>query len=162
MKDRQGRFMALNRRNCEVSNIRDEWDVIGLKSSDIFPAAYANTYMSLDREVRETGHPILNRISEFPTDQSDNFMISNLYLLKNAVGETIETIHVYIIASKFDIEGDRYKRMRAVTDHIVSHLQDDVQLETLASIAGCRSVHSNATLQALSTFHLEGTSPSPD
>ena len=33
MKDLRGRFMALNRRNCEVSGIKDEWDVIGLTSA---------------------------------------------------------------------------------------------------------------------------------
>ena len=78
MKDLRGRFMALNRRNCEVSGIKDEWDVIGLTSADIFPAPYANAYMALDAEVRRTGRPLLDRIIEFPTDRSRNFMVSNL------------------------------------------------------------------------------------
>ena len=30
MKDTEGRIMALNRRNCELCNIHDEMDAIGL------------------------------------------------------------------------------------------------------------------------------------
>ena len=91
MKDLRGRFMALNRRNCEVSGIKDEWDVIGLTSADIFPAPYANAYMALDEEVRRTERPVLNRITEFPTDKSRNFMVSNLYPLFDRNGKLVGT-----------------------------------------------------------------------
>ena len=37
IKDVHGRIMAINRRNCEICNIRDAWDAIGLRSSDLFP-----------------------------------------------------------------------------------------------------------------------------
>ena len=63
MKDAEGRIMALNRRNCDVCNIKDEWDAIGLKSSESFPSPYAEDYMAIDREVLETTDRLLTDIA---------------------------------------------------------------------------------------------------
>lgn len=78
MKDAKGRIMALNRRNCDVCNIKNEWDAIGLTSRDIFPSPYADDYMSLDKEVLSTGKPVIKRITQYPADRSMSFMISDV------------------------------------------------------------------------------------
>ena len=135
MKDLHGRFMALNRRNCEVSGIKDEWDVIGLTSADIFPAPYANAYMALDEEVRRTGRPILNRITEFPTDKSRNFMVSNLYPLFDRNGKLVGTAHVYTVTSERKAEGHRFRSMRDAADYIMSHLASNLTIAELSRLA---------------------------
>ncbi len=135
MKDLHGRFMALNRRNCEVSNIKDEWDVIGLTSADIFPAPYANAYMALDAEVRRTGRPLLNRITEFPTDKSRNFMVSNLYPLFDGGGKLIGTAHVYTVTSERAAEGHTFRSMRDVADYIMANLTSDLSIGELSRLA---------------------------
>ena len=135
MKDLRGRFMALNRRNCEVSGIKDEWDVIGLTSADIFPAPYANAYMALDAEVRRTGRPLLDRIIEFPTDRSRNFMVSNLYPLFGPDGKLIGTAHVYTVTSKRDARGFLFHNMRDAADYIMSHLAARLTIAELAGLA---------------------------
>ena len=135
MKDLRGRFMALNRRNCEVSGIKDEWDVIGLTSADIFPAPYANAYMALDAEVRRTGRPLLDRIIEFPTDKSRNFMVSNLYPLWGADWKLIGTAHVYTVTSKRDAKGFLFRTMRDAADYIMAHLAERLTIAELASLA---------------------------
>lgn len=139
MKDLKGRFMALNRRNCEVSGIKDEMDVIGLTSADIFPPKYANAYMALDAEVRRTRQPILNRVTEFPTDKSRNFMVSNLYPLIDADGRLIGTAHVYLVTDSADSEGRRFNRLREVADHIAHHYAQNLTVESLATLAGMSS-----------------------
>ena len=53
MMDDQDRIMAYNRRNCENSNIRSEAEIVGRKSSEVFPAVLAEVYMARDREVRD-------------------------------------------------------------------------------------------------------------
>ena len=60
MKDAQGRIMALNRRNCDICNIHDELDAVGLHSDDIFPPALARSYIEHDHDVLKTGRPIVN------------------------------------------------------------------------------------------------------
>ena len=135
MKDLRGRFMALNRRNCEVSGIKDEWDVIGLTSADIFPAPYANAYMALDEEVRRTKRPLLNRITEFPTDKSRNFMVSNLYPLFDCDGKLVGTAHAYTVTSERKAEGNRFRSMRDAADYIMSHLAARLTIAELAGLA---------------------------
>lgn len=154
IKDMKGRFIALNKRNCEMSNIRDEWDVIGLTSADIFPKEYADAYQALDEEVRRTGRPLLNCITELPTDKSKNFMLSNLYPIRNAAGGIIGTAHVYIVTSDAMVEGRRFRAMRDLADYIAAHLADDLSIATLADL-----VHMSPTsfkIAFAKTFH---TSP---
>ena len=45
MKDRDCRIMALNRRNCEVCNIKNELDVIGMRSDEVFTPAEAESFI---------------------------------------------------------------------------------------------------------------------
>ena len=135
MKDMRGRFMALNRRNCEVSGIKDEWDVIGLTSADIFPAPYANAYMALDEEVRRTKRPVLDRITEFPTDKSRNFMVSNLYPLFDHDRKLIGTAHVYTMTSERNSKGHPFRSMRDAADYIMSYFASNLTIAELAKLA---------------------------
>ena len=136
MKDINGRIMALNRRNCDVCNIKDEWDAIGLKSSEIFPSPYAEDYMSIDREVLRSGKPVLGRITQYPADRSMNFMISNVYPLRNRAGKIIGTARVYRLSSDNGTETLRYGQARTVSEYVQRHFAEEISLETLVSISG--------------------------
>ena len=85
MMDDQDRIMAYNRRNCENSNIRSEAEIVGKKSSEVFPAVLAEVYMARDREVRRTGKPILNRVYGHGADRSTDLRIVNIYPLRDAL-----------------------------------------------------------------------------
>lgn len=136
MKDAKGRIMALNRRNCDVCNIKDEWDAIGLRSDQIFPAEYAEDYMALDKEVLATGKPVLQRITEYPADRSMNFMISDVYPLRDASGRLIGTARAYRLTSDTRAAPGRYGRMRAVSCYISEHYAEPLNLPNLATLAG--------------------------
>lgn len=134
MKDAQGRIMALNRKNCEVCNIKNEWDAIGLKSTDLFSPKKAETYMTLDRETLTSRKPILNRITEFPADDSDCFMISNLFPLQDLNGETVGTLHVYRL-SRDIANSSKFKSLHQVVDHIQRNFASNISVDSLACLA---------------------------
>ena len=137
IKDAKGRIMALNRRNCEVCNIKDEWDAIGLTSEELFPSVYAEAYMTLDREVMRTGTPVIGRVTEYPTDLSTSFMVSDIYPLKDRVGHIIGIMRVYrLTGTDEDASFDRYGQMRRVADFITAHYAENMRLETLVALAG--------------------------
>ena len=121
MKDDKGRIMALNRRNCDVCNIKDEWDAIGLRSDQIFPSPYAEDYMALDKEVLSTGKPVLQRVTEYPADRSMNFMISDVYPLYDDAGRIIGTARAYRLTSDTRTDSGRYGHMRTVSRYIAEH-----------------------------------------
>lgn len=136
MKDAKGRIMALNRRNCDVCNIKDEWDAIGLTSQDIFPSPYADDYMSIDKEVLATGKPVLKRTTQYPADRSMNFMISDVYPLHNSRGKIIGTARVYRLSSDNGEITLRYGQVRRVSEFVEKHYAEDIRLEQMIAISG--------------------------
>ena len=154
MKDLEGRIMAINRRNCDVCNIKSEWDAIGLRSDQLFPEPYASAYMALDREVIETGKPVIGRITPYPADKSRNFMISNVYPLKDTAGQVVGTARAYLLTSGDDAEDAQYGKLKPAISYMEQHFAENVKLDVLAALAGI-SV-STFRRMFLETFH---TSP---
>ncbi|MEM6471513.1 MAG: PAS domain-containing protein, partial [Planctomycetota bacterium] len=68
VKDREGRFMALNRRGCEYCKVVSEEAALGKTDHDFFPQTRADDYREDDERVMRTGEPILNRIESAPED----------------------------------------------------------------------------------------------
>lgn len=66
VKDRNGRFMSLNRRGCEYCGVAGEKDAIGKTDHDFFPKQRADEYRADDVAVMESGDPIVNRIESAP------------------------------------------------------------------------------------------------
>ena len=136
LKDAHGRIMALNRRNCEVCGIKNEWDAIGLTSTDLFPPVYAETYMALDEEALKSKKPILNRTTAWPADRSRDFMISNLYPLRNVRGKVIGTAHAYRLSRDTGPNAGRYLALRQAADYLAEHYAEKITIESLAALSG--------------------------
>ena len=56
IKDKDGRFIMLNRRGAELLHMSVE-EVIGKTAYDLFPRKEADRVMDMDRKVAETGAP---------------------------------------------------------------------------------------------------------
>lgn len=136
MKDAEGRIMAINRRNCEVCNIRDASDAIGKRSDELFPEPYASAYMALDHEVLRTGKPILGRITQYPADRSKAFMVSDVYPLRDLAGEIIGTTRVYRMTSDHAAEQGHYGHIREVSEYIAQHYAEPLRLKDIVSLSG--------------------------
>lgn len=136
IKDAEGRIMALNRRNCEVCNIRREIDAIGKRSDDLFAPVYASTYMALDRAALAAKKPIRGRVTCWPADGSPDFMVSDLYPLKDARGRTIGTLHAYRLSREAGPDARRYGKMRKIVTFVAENCGRDLPLSRLAEIAG--------------------------
>lgn len=90
MKDRQGKFIALNRRGCQYCGVTAERDAIGKTDRDFFPTARAEDYMADDRAVMESGKPILNRVEPAPElGGSTRLVVTSKIPLRNGKGRVI-------------------------------------------------------------------------
>ena len=136
MKDIEGRIMAINRRNRDVCNFKSEWDAIGLRSDQLFPEPYASAYMALDREVIETGKPMIGRITPHPADKSRGFMISNVYPLKDTHGRVVGTARAYLITSGESAEDAQYSKLKPAIAYMEQHFTENVRLDVLAALSG--------------------------
>lgn len=90
IKDRRGRFMALNRRGCEYCGVASEQDAIGRTDHDFFPSQRADEYRADDLSVLESGEPILNRIESAPEAAgSPRLVMTSKIPLRDARGRVI-------------------------------------------------------------------------
>ena len=136
IKDREGRIIWLNRRNREICNIRDEWDAIGMKSSDLFPSDKAASYMETDREVLKSKCPVRGVVSKYPADDSRRFELRDVFPLKNASGRVIGTVCAYRLTAETDSVADRYRNVRTISDYIQDHYSETLTISSLAARAG--------------------------
>jgi PAS domain S-box-containing protein len=66
VKDRQGRFMALNRKGCEYCGVATEATAIGMTDHDFFPKQRADSYVTDDHVCMDSGASIHNRLESAP------------------------------------------------------------------------------------------------
>ena len=121
MKDSDGRIMALNRRNCDICNIRDEVDAVGQRSDNIFPHALAEAYIANDAKVRKTRRPTIN--------------------LRDQEGRLIGTACIYYKVPSVDGTPDWHGRLKPATEYIAAHYAEDITLDQLAQLVGTSSVN---------------------
>ena len=90
IKDRQGRFMAVNRRGCDYCGVKHEKDAIGKTDLDFFPHSRAVEYQEDDETVMRTGKPIVNRLESAPeAEGSPRLVMSSKIPLRDAEGKII-------------------------------------------------------------------------
>ncbi|MDI1310506.1 AraC family transcriptional regulator [Prosthecobacter sp.] len=90
IKDRKGRFMALNRRGCDYCGVKHEKDAIGKTDEDFFPRSRAAEYQKDDEIVMSTGKAIVNRLESAPeAEGSPRLVMSSKIPLRDAEGKVI-------------------------------------------------------------------------
>ena len=136
MKDAKGRIMALNRRNCDICNIRDEVDAVGQRSDDIFPYALAETYISNDAKVRKTRRPIINLRDSHSADRANDSNVESIFPLFDQEGKLIGTTCIYYKVPSVDGTPDWHGILGPVTEYVAAHYADDITLDQLAQLVG--------------------------
>ncbi|MBO4527534.1 MAG: helix-turn-helix domain-containing protein [Victivallales bacterium] len=136
MKDAEGRIMAMNKQNRDNCNIRDEMDVIGLRSDALFPSILAKSYMELDKTVMRMGKPLVNYPTHHNADRSIDSHVKNLFPLRDGRGRIIGTTCIYYTKPSVADAPDWHGRMRSVTEWIAEHYAEHISLSQLAEMVG--------------------------
>jgi len=153
IKDTDGRIVALNRRNCEICNIRRESDAIGHRSCDLFPKVLASRYMSDDRHVVETGKAIVNDVRQYCSDRSNRHQHKNVIPIKDPEGTIIGTMCLYWLSDSEQGVPSWHGSLARVTQHIQDHYDGKISLKNLASSVGMSvSTFSRAFKQTFNTM----------
>lgn len=131
IKDAEGRFMAINRRNCEQCGIAHEDDVIGKRSCDVFPPEVAAHIMARDRQVLETGTPIVAR-KEMRTAANPADAVSiSIYPVRNPKGRVIGTAACYFTAELDRSAIPNADKIGQAVDYLNRHFAEDVSVRGL-------------------------------
>lgn len=137
VKDRKGRFVALNRRGCEYCGVASEDDAIGRTDHDFFPKQRADEYRADDLAVMASGEAIVNRIESAPEAAgSPRLVMTSKVPLRDVRGRVIG-----IAGFSSQIENRREQSGTAtafagVIEHLHRHYEESLTTDQLAEMAG--------------------------
>ncbi len=153
VKDRECRFISLNRRGCEYCGVVSEQEAIGKTDHDFFPKTRADDYRRDDQQVMRRGKPLINRIESAPEKEGSPRLVTTTKVpLRDLRGLVIG-----LAGFSRQIQRLQLGTPNALADvvaHLHEHFEFEITSQSLAKIAG------------LSVSHLErqfrlafGTSP---
>ncbi|MBR3222143.1 MAG: helix-turn-helix domain-containing protein [Kiritimatiellae bacterium] len=135
VKDTAGRIMFANRYNADISGWQSVDDMLGYRSEELYPPDQAAVYANRDREVLETGVPIVERIYGFVADRSANLNCVTVRPVISDGGRRIGTATVYWRAQQRMRAANWYDPVRKAVVYLNEHYAENVTVGQLAGIA---------------------------
>ncbi|WP_404306510.1 AraC family transcriptional regulator [Neorhodopirellula lusitana] len=142
VKDREGRFMALNRRGCEYCGVAFESEAIGKTDYDFFPKSRADEYRADDAIVMDSGEPISNRVESAPEDAgSPRLVMTSKVPLRDRKGRVIGVSGISRQIERIQTPSGTVDAFANVMEHLHRHFADSLSTEQLAEMAGLSVSH---------------------
>ena len=135
VKNAEGRIMHTNRYNVDVSGWRTVDDMLGYTSEELYPPDQAAVYANRDREVMETGEPIVERIYGFVADGSTELNCVTVRPVMSTDGLRIGTATVYWRAQQKMKTTNWYDPIRKAIVHLNEHYGERITVNELAEVA---------------------------
>ena len=136
LKDRKGRIMFLNKRNCENCNVKELAEAIGKTSYDLFPETCAKDYADHDSEVMRTGKPMINAIS-FSPDLTTKFICTSRVPLFGKKRQVIGVAAIYRYVNDAREIPEWYSNFSDVAGFINAHYNKPIAIDDLVRLARC-------------------------
>ncbi|EMI16616.1 transcriptional regulator, AraC family [Rhodopirellula maiorica SM1] len=142
VKDRQGRFIALNRRGCEYCGVVSEAEAIGKTDHDFFPKSRADEYHADDVAVMESGEAIVNRVESAPEDAgSPRLVMTSKVPLRDRRGRVIGVAGFSRQIERIQTPSGTVDAFANVIAHLHAHFADNLSTQQLADMAGLSVSH---------------------
>lgn len=141
IKDLNDRIVTLNTRNCEISALKDEFDAIGLKSSDLFPESISQACLARDALVRKTGKAVEGGVNYTPVDRSQKPTIYSVFPLHDAKGKIIGTMCGFYETSAADLSHLARIQLKPALDWMAAHDGEKTPLKKLAQLTKLSVTH---------------------
>ncbi len=138
LKDRRGRIMFLNKRNCENCNVKEISAAIGKTSYDLFPETCAKNYVDTDNEVMRTGEPLINVIS-FSPDLTTKFICTSRVPLYGKRGQIIGVAAIYRYVTDAKEIPEWYSNFSDVAAFINTRYAEAIAIDELVRLTRCSS-----------------------
>ena len=135
IKDAHGRIMHTNAFNAHISGWRNVDEMIGYTSEELYPPDQAAVYGGRDREVMETGAPIVERVYGYVADRSTDLNCVTVRPVIGLDGSRIGTATVYWRAKQKQGIANWYDPIRKAIVYLNEHYAENVSVERLAELA---------------------------
>ncbi len=137
MKDRQGRFVMHNRRACEYCRVGSEAETIGKNDFDFWPEDRAAMYVAGDRQVMESGEPIINALAPAPEEVgSDRLIIYSKVPVRDRQGRIIGVAGIHREVEGLRAPPGKFGRLSRAVRQIHEQFAEPLTTKKLAAMAG--------------------------
>lgn len=137
VKDREGRYLSVNRTMVRRCGARHKKDVLGKTALELFPHALAETYLAQDRKVIASGEAIDKHLElHIYPGRSRGWCITKKMPLHGKDGEVIGLIGTSRDLGLPDDLYPAYRQIAHITQYIRDHYQENICLKELAEQAG--------------------------
>jgi AraC-like DNA-binding protein len=136
-KDREGRFVAMNRALLDVLGLARSRDVLGRNDYDVFPHDLADAYRAEDEMVMDSGVPVHHQVWHVPNPQTGEiqwFVSTKVPLF----GPGKVVVGVGGMMRPWDPGEGRaaeFRRLAEVLRHVERHHGERLSVEDLALVA---------------------------
>ena len=90
-KDRESRFLWNSQQHADQFGVKSPQEMVGKTDYDYFPEEFADKALEVERQIIETGKPMLNVEEEWEKDDETRYLLASKYPFRNKEGEIIGT-----------------------------------------------------------------------
>ncbi|MGC6464245.1 MAG: helix-turn-helix domain-containing protein [Akkermansiaceae bacterium] len=137
MKDREGRFMAVNLASARRNGFEDPADLIGKTDFDLHPPQMAAAYVEEDRKVMEGKREIPEQIwLVYDYLGLQRWFVSTKIPLFGKKGEVVGIAGIMRPLETAGHLRESYQGLAPVVEHVLEHFDEKIQAGTLAELVG--------------------------
>ena len=140
VKDRDCRFIYLNRRGCEYCGVVSQQEALGKTDHDFFPKTRADDYRRDDQQVMRRGKPLVNRIESAPEKEGSPRLVTTTKIpLRDRQGRVVG-----LAGFSRQLQRLQHGTPNALADvatYLHQHFKEELSSEGLAEMAGLSVSH---------------------
>jgi AraC-like DNA-binding protein/PAS domain-containing protein len=165
IKDVEARYVLANRTLVERCGLKQQAQMLGKTSTDVFPAQFGPGYTEQDQRVLKQGLVLENQLElHLYRSREPGWCMTHKRALYNHAGEIIGLMGVSVDLQSASDMHPAYQRLAAVDEHIRTHFHQPITLRDLTRIAQisvaqleryCKRVFHLTPRQLIQTVRLE-------
>ncbi len=150
VKDRRGRYAAVNQTLVERCERQDKDELIGRTAAELFPEPLGESFTEQDFDVLRNGHPIRGKLElHLYPNGNQGWCLTWKEPVCNSAGEIVG---VAGISRDLPIRSDYSSELQAVSTvlrHIDEHLEESLVVSDLAKLAGLSAYQLDQRIRTL-------------
>jgi AraC-like DNA-binding protein len=136
VKNLDGRFMMQNRRAVETCRVTREEDTLGKRDADFWSEDRVRMYVEGDRQVIESGEPIINEIAPAPEEAgSDNMILYSKFPVRNRDGGIIGVAGIHRLIDEKSASSTALGTLYRAVQRIHQEFFEELSVRDLARLA---------------------------
>ncbi len=137
VKNLEGRFMMQNRRAVETCRVTREEDTLGKRDADFWSEDRVRMYVEGDRQVIESGRPIINEIAPAPEEAgSDNMILYSKFPVRNRAGAIIGVAGIHRLIDEKSASSTALGTLYRAVQRVHQDFAEEISVRELARLAG--------------------------